>query len=68
MKRAGEKIIRATVERVAPKFFEQGEDRVYVATCCGRVLVTTEVVEKCRTCGGTPTGRWWDESEVAQRS
>ena len=68
MKRAGEAMIKATVERVAPEFFAQGHERVYVAACCGRVLVTTEEAKECRTCGGTPEGRWWEESEVVQKS
>lgn len=65
MKRAGQGIINATVKRVAPQFFEQGHERVYVTSCCGRVLVTTEEATKCRTCDETPKGEWLTQEQVA---
>jgi hypothetical protein len=65
MKVAGEEIIMAVVRRVAPKFFEEGHERVYVATCCGRVLVTVEEVGRCRTCHKRPEGEWLTESDLS---
>lgn len=46
------------VGRIAPQFFAEGHERVYAATCCGRVLVTLEQPEKCSTCGNVPEGVW----------
>jgi hypothetical protein len=46
------------ISRLAPRFFEEGHEKVYAAMCCDRVMVTVEKPEKCRTCGGTPEGTW----------
>lgn len=50
--------------RIAPQFFAEGHQRVYVASCCGRVLVTPEEVEKCRTCDKRPEGFWVDQDSL----
>lgn len=48
----------AVLAAVAPAFWAQGCERVYVASCCGRVLVTLAPPNKCRTCGKVPQGEW----------
>lgn len=43
------------VRQVAKPFFaESGHDRVFVAACCGRVLVTDTRPELCGTCQQEP--------------
>lgn len=49
---------------VAPQFFSDGHKRVYVATCCGRVMVKPAEVVKCRTCGNKPEGFWVDQDNL----
>lgn len=49
---------------VAPAFFKEGKERVYVASCCGRVIVKPAEVTKCRTCDGTPEGFWITEADL----
>lgn len=57
-------VVMDVVQRVAPQFFAEGHERVYVTTCCGRLLVTTKEVLKCRTCDGKPRGLWVTKDEV----
>lgn len=41
-----------TIRTLAHPFFvEQGETRVFAATCCGRLFVTVNAPTACRTCG-----------------
>lgn len=54
-----------TVARtLAPQFFAEGHTRVYVAYCCGRVVVKPAEVKACRTCEGTPEGFWVDQDNL----
>jgi len=50
--------VKIVVRRVAPKFFSEGHERVYVAICCGRAFVGPNEVAKCKTCDGVPEGFW----------
>lgn len=49
---------RVIFEALAPAFWDQGCKRVFVATCCNRVLIALAPPNKCRTCGATPEGEW----------
>ena len=43
------------IRRVAEPFFtKSGHDQVFVATCCGRLLVTDTRPELCGTCKKAP--------------
>jgi len=44
--------------RLAPQFFAEGHERVYVAWCCGRVIVKPAEVKACKTCEKVPEGEW----------
>jgi rubrerythrin len=58
VKSADEKKFAEIFGRVAPQFLAEGHKKVYVATCCGRVLITLKEPEKCGTCGEKPEGQW----------
>jgi len=60
--------VLAITRRVAPKFFEEGHERVYVAQCCGRVMVTTVEAKRCRTCEGVPEGRWVTPADLEEKA
>jgi hypothetical protein len=51
--------LEASVRVLVAPFFAApgGPDRVFVAECCGRVLVATKAPTKCRTCGKEVTSR-----------
>lgn len=55
---ADREVMLEVVGRIAPQFFAEGHKQVYAAMCCGRVLVTTEEPEICRSCGKKPAGEW----------
>lgn len=46
--------ISEAVRRLAKPFFDAGEDKVYVARCCGRIFVGKIPAGKCQACGSTP--------------
>ena len=39
-----------TLRRLAEPFFAQGEKRVFVGRCCGRVFVGAQPASSCKTC------------------
>lgn len=39
-----------TLRRLAEPFFAQGETRVFVGRCCGRVFVGAQPASSCGTC------------------
>lgn len=41
------------IRSLAVPFFDEGEDRVYAALCCDRVLVSVTPPTRCRTCSNT---------------
>lgn len=55
------------VSSLAPQFFAEGNQQVYVATCCDRVLVTLEEPETCTTCGTKPNGEWVGRDDIESR-
>lgn len=57
-------VLAPIVQVVAAPFFVDGHKRVYVATCCDRVLVTLEEPEMCSTCGSKPEGTWIDKNQL----
>lgn len=57
---------KAIAKVVAPKFFEQGHGKVYVARCCERVLVSPVEAKKCQTCDEVPEGQWVTREELEQ--
>ncbi len=57
-------LVMSIVRAVAPRFFAEGHERVYVAECCKRVVITTTPVEGCRTCNRTPEGFWVTAADV----
>ena len=54
----------AVAQRIAPQFFAEGHERVYVAMCCGRVMIKPVEVVKCHTCEGVPDGFWVDPDNL----
>lgn len=61
---AGRDLVMSIVRAVAPRFFAEGHERVYVAECCKRVLIIPSPVDRCRTCGKTPEGFWVTAADV----
>jgi hypothetical protein len=44
------KLPAETLKRLAAPFFAQGETRVFVGRCCGRVFVGAQQASSCATC------------------
>ena len=44
------KLPAETLQRLAAPFFAQGETRVFVGRCCGRVFVGAKAATTCVTC------------------
>lgn len=44
------KLPAETLRRLAEPFFAQGEKRVFVGRCCGRVFVGAVEASSCKTC------------------
>lgn len=42
------------LKNLAEPFFEQGETRVFLALCCGRVLLGSKEVTRCSICKERP--------------
>lgn len=61
---ADRETVLEVARRIAPQFFAEGRKRVYVASCCGRVLVAPEEAERCRTCDKRPEGFWVDQDNL----
>jgi hypothetical protein len=49
------KLYAETLRRLAEPFFAQGEKRVFVMRCCGRVFVGARPADSCKTCQTPPT-------------
>lgn len=64
MKSADKATAMTVARKLAPQFFAEGHERVYVAWCCGRVLVVPNEVELCRSCQGVPEGMWLNEDNL----
>lgn len=55
---AGNEVIMGIARAVAPKFFDEGYERLYIAECCKRIVISPTPVERCRTCDRRPLGFW----------
>lgn len=64
MESADKEKIAEAINRIAPQFFAEGHEKVYVALCCDRVLVTLKEPKTCRTCGNKPEGLWVDPDNL----
>lgn len=48
------KLPAETLRRLAEPFFAQGEKRVFVMRCCGRVFVGARPADSCKDCQTPP--------------
>lgn len=54
MEKTSEQRTEDALHSILAEFQKQGEKRVYVTECCGRLYVGVQIPTGCRTCSKTP--------------